>query len=159
MNPSLREHAYNDRTPELYLPDKPISTPVKPSTSTVLSQPESVQNDRVTLLKDLRIGDASVGHVALDPTSTVPSGTSPTSTSNCLVVAKCVIPKSEVIHATLRTSTCLECSEYHISDSLRCQNIASHHCGILTRGEKRTSRNMYFHGGKTPLIQGNVDIN
>ncbi|KAJ6766623.1 hypothetical protein OIU79_022561 [Salix purpurea] len=106
-----------------------------------------MQKNRIPLLKNLWISHTGIGHMALDSTCPIPVRTSTTSTSNCFIIAKSIIPKSEIIHATLRTSTGLKGSKYNICYPLRCENITSNNCSLFTWREERAFRNMDSNRG------------
>uniref|UniRef100_A0A0A9CQP9 OXP1 n=1 Tax=Arundo donax TaxID=35708 RepID=A0A0A9CQP9_ARUDO len=119
MHPSLRKNAHNNRPAEFNLPYKAITTSVETKTSAVLPDAESVQKNRVSLLKDLGVSHRCVCHVTLNTTCAIPGWASSATTSNSLVVTKGVISKGQIVHTALRAGTGLERHQDNIRRSLR----------------------------------------
>lgn len=78
-------------------------------------------------LENLGVRDARIGHVRVDSALAMPMGTSSCAARHGLVISKSVVPKADVVHATLGGGTHFEGPEDYVDNPLRCEHIATYH--------------------------------
>lgn len=127
---------------------------------------EFPQQDGISTLKDLRIGDARVGHVDVYARGAGPVWTCTTAPSNGLVVAEAADglrprdvaaeAKGEVVAAALAGGAGLKGLEDDVGDALAGEHVAAHDGCAGCGRENRLGRDLDCNGPQTPLVERDV---
>lgn len=126
-----------------------------------------MQNNRISLLQDLRIRDPRVRHVRMDSTSTMPTQPSTCTSTNGLVVSEALgdftgdgictaAAEAEVVHRSLGGGRGVEGAEDEIGDLLGCFGGAADGGGGGGGGEDGVVGTDYFDGLEAALVEGDV---
>ena len=87
-------------------------------------------------LENLRIGDRSIGHVDVNPGSTVEPDSGPSSSSHGFIVATRSVAENHVVHGALGASHFSKSEQQRINQSLADLDVASRN----RRGDLRITR-------------------
>jgi sterol desaturase/sphingolipid hydroxylase (fatty acid hydroxylase superfamily) len=114
-----------ERREEGDLADGPVAAAETSRPSRVGAYGETLHAHRVAVLQDLRIGDAGVGHVAVDGARAVEPRSGAAAAAHRLVVSEALVAERDVVHRALTTGDQAQRPEERVDQALAGLDVAA----------------------------------
>ena len=147
---------------ELHLLQEPdaaqgaVATPPASGPAAAAIHPEALQHHRIAPLQDLRIGQASIGHVGVHRGGAVVTGTGPRPAADRLVVLVAVVAEQDVVHRPLALRRYSEGAEQGVCDRLAGLHVSGRHRRRVLGGQHRILRDDDADRLQAPFVERDV---